>query len=951
MFGERMVIANSSGCSSVWGGSYGISPFKANKHGQGPAWARSLFEDTAEYGLGMQLGSEQRRDRLVASVTALLDSKSATSPELSALLEQWLQVASDSDKCETLQRPILDLLDKECTEDSHELLQAVKASSDLLVRPSHWIIGGDGWAYDIGFGGLDHVLASGQNINILVLDTEGYSNTGAQVSKATPKGATMKMAAGGRESAKKDLGAIAMMHEVAYVASVSMASDPGQTVKAFREAEQYPGPSIILSYATCVDWGHRMGDKAMVQQQIQVVDGGYWPLYRYNPAKRGTDENPFSLDARRIDGKALESHLKSENRFASLMRAAPEHAKNLQESLTSSITEGHEVRRRRAMNDEDLLDYLKKTMGESVTGERVTILYGSDTGTAEMVAKNHQFELKRRGMKAKCLAFDDLDIADLADETKVIAFVATAGQGEMPKTALKFWAEMEQFLELPGKENFLGNTQFAVFGMGDSSYVFFNEAASKIDSMFEKLGATRIQEMGQGDDQHAERYDTELEEWTPNVFDAIEAPPPPQELGEPSHKIEVLDSSSPLNKKAQEPLVPISHASKPIKLTKILSTVPEGYERPIDHFEFDLEGSGLVYDQGDSLGLFPHSDKEQVDMTLAALKMTGDEVLHIKNIDSNRSNPLPEAITTRTLFTEVLDIGGWPKRRFYEMLKMGTTDAGEKAELELICSKEGKPILKSNNEESFTYAELLMKYPNAVPSIGHLIDYVPDIKPRLYSIASSPRMRGEDKECHLCIIKNEWTATSGRNRVGLCTRWLCELNVDGGHMNLPGFVHASAVVMPNSHEVPMVMVGLGTGIAPMRCFIEERVMAARAGEKCGEMALFFGARNRQEYSYEEEFSGYHEEGPLTHIFTALSREQKEKIYVTHRLAQNMPIIYDLIHEKNGNLYLCGPGGNVPPQVRLAVIQSIEEVGGHSREYAEKYVTEMQINGRYNVEAW
>jgi sulfite reductase alpha subunit-like flavoprotein len=282
---------------------------------------------------------------------------------------------------------------------------------------------------------------------------------------------------------------------------------------------------------------------------------------------------------------------------------------------------------------------------------------------------------------------------------------------------------------------------------------------------------------------------------------------------------------------------------------------------------------------------------------------------------------------------------------------MGTTDAGEKAELELICSREGKPILKANNEESYTYAELLMKYPNAVPSIGHLIDYVPDIKPRLYSIASSPRMRGEDKECHLCIIKNEWTATSGRNRVGLCTRWLSELNVDGGAMTLPGFVHASAVVMPNSHEVPMVMVGLGTGIAPMRCFIEERVMATRAGEKCGEMALFFGARNRQEYSYEEEFDNYHKEGPLTHIFTALSREQKEKIYVTHRLAQNMPLIYDLIHEKSGNLYLCGPGGNVPPQVRLAVIQSIEEVGGHSREYAEKYVTEMQINGRYNVEAW
>jgi homodimeric pyruvate:ferredoxin (flavodoxin) oxidoreductase len=952
MFGERMVIANSSGCSSVWGGSYGISPFKKNRHGQGPAWARSLFEDTAEYGLGMQLGSEQRRARLVEDVNSLLNanaSKQVASPELAALLEQWLQVEKDSDKCETLQMPIRNLLEKEATEDSDKLLQAVNSGSDLLVRPSHWIIGGDGWAYDIGFGGLDHILASGQNINVLVLDTEGYSNTGAQVSKSTPQGAAMKMAMGGRQQSKKDLGAIAMMHDGAYVASVSMAADPSQTVKAFREAEQFTGPSIVLSYATCVDWGHKMGDKAMVVQQRQVVDGGYWPLYRYNPDKRGTEHNPFELDARRIDHKALREQLEAENRFSSLMRAVPEHAKALQEGLTTTITRGHEDRRRRAMNDEDLLDYLKKTMGESVSGERVTVLYGSDTGTAEMVAKNHQFELKRRGMKVKCLAFDDVDIADLPDESKIIAFVATAGQGDMPKTALKFWDEMEKFLET-APENYMANTQFAVFGMGDSSYVFFNEAAAKIDTMFEKLGASRIQEMGQGDDQHAERYDTELEEWTPNVFDAIEAPPPPQELGSPSHSVEIIDSSSPLYKKAQEPLIPISHASKPIKLKKVLSTVPEGYERPIDHFEFDIEGSGLVYDQGDSLGLFPYSDKEQVDMALAALKMTGDEVLHLKNIDSNRSNALPEVITARKLLTEVLDIGGWPKRRFYEMLKMGTTDADEKAELELMCSKDGKPLLKANNEESYSYAELLAKYPHAVPSIGHLIDYLPDVKPRLYSIASSPRMRGEDQECHLCIIKNEWTATSGRNRIGLCTRWLSELNVDDGPMTLPGFVHASAVVMPNSHKVPMVMVGLGTGIAPMRCFIEERVMAARAGEECGEMALFFGARNRIEYSYEEEFNSYNEEGPLTHIFTALSREQKEKIYVTHRLAQNMPLIYDLIHEKDGNLYLCGPGGNVPPQVREAVIKSIEG-GGHSREYAEKYVTDMQINGRYNVEAW
>jgi len=298
-------------------------------------------------------------------------------------------------------------------------------------------------------------------------------------------------------------------------------------------------------------------------------------------------------------------------------------------------------------------------------------------------------------------------------------------------------------------------------------------------------------------------------------------------------------------------------------------------------------------------------------------------------------------------------LGGWPKRRFYEMLKLCATDPAEKEELTHICSREGKDAYMACGEESYTYSELLEKYPSAVPTIGHLIDYVPDIQPRLYSIASSPRYVGED-ECHLCIIRNDWTTNSGRFRIGQCTRWLEDLEKDGfpaEGIRMPAKVHKAAVVMPETHETPLLMVGLGTGIAPMRAFIEERVAASRAGEKCAPMALFFGARNRIEYSYEDEFNAYHEEGPLTKISLALSREQKEKIYVTHRLQQEKQLVYDLIHEQNGNLYLCGPGGNVPPQVRKAVVDAIQDCGGHSAEYAEDYVMQMQINGRYNVEAW
>jgi len=953
MFGDRMVIANSSGCSSVWGGSYGLSPFRKNRHGQGPAWARSLFEDTAEYGLGMALGSAQRREKLIDDVKELLEEASSgstkISSELQVLLERWLDVVDDAEKCGALQPQILKLLAAEPEGDeASQQLQSVRRESDMLVAPSHWIIGGDGWAYDIGFGGLDHVLATGQNVNVLVLDTEGYSNTGAQISKATPKGATMKMAAGGNKIKKKDLGAIAMMHENAYVASVSLSADVNQTVKAFKEAEAYNGPSIVIAYATCVDWGHRAGDKAMVQQQVNAVESGYWPLYRYNPEKVTTEFNGFELDNKRISSDAMDTLMRNENRFTSLQRTAPEHAKLLQDAMKDEFTNRHESRRRKAMGDEDLLEYLKKCMGEQVTGERVTVLYGTDTGNAEMVAKNFQFELKRRGMKAKCLSFNDVAISDLAEESKVLAVVATAGQGEMPKSAVKFWQDMETFLET-APADYLKDTKFAVFGLGDSSYVFFNEAARKIDQAFEKLGAERVQQLGLGDDQHPARFDTELEEWSPDFFDNIEAPEPPQELSPPSHLVEILPAEDSKAKLASEPFVP--HGSKPVSMTVKRSTVPDGYERAIDHFEFNLEGSGLSYDQGDSLGLWPKNSTAQVDICLKALKLNGDEILHIQPIDSNRSAPLPEVLTARTLLTEVLDIAGWPKRRFYEMLKLSATDPKEQEELQLLCSKEGKETYQAYTNESYTYAELLEKFPSCQVSIGNLLDYVPDIKPRLYSIASSSRLRGDDV-CHLCIIRNDWSAASGRPLTGLSTRWLSEdMHPDKEALPVRACVHPSAVTLPEKHTTPMVMVALGTGIAPMRAFIEERAAAKKDGEECGPMALFFGARNRQEYSYEAEFDQYQKDGVLNHIQLALSREQKEKIYVTHRLQQNKELVYDLIHQKEGNLYLCGPGGNVPPQVRQAVIDAIKDVGGHSAEYAEKYVQEMQINGRYNVEAW
>jgi len=254
LFGDRMVVANASGCSSVWGGTATTNPYTYNKDGRGPAWGRSLFEDNAEYGLGMFVANQQRRDKLLHDVSAALDDEAvAMSSELKKALSGWVRDFTSYDKSKAAGDVVAPLLASEAGNNSS--IASLHNQKDLLALPSQWMIGGDGWAYDIGYGGLDHVTARGENVNILVLDTEMYSNTGGQVSKSTPSAAVVKYATSGKTAAKKDLGAITMQYGDVYVASVAMGADYNQTVKAFKEAEDYPKTSLVLAYSPCVDWG------------------------------------------------------------------------------------------------------------------------------------------------------------------------------------------------------------------------------------------------------------------------------------------------------------------------------------------------------------------------------------------------------------------------------------------------------------------------------------------------------------------------------------------------------------------------------------------------------------------------------------------------------------------------------------------------------------------------
>ena len=331
LFGDRMMIANATGCSSIWGGSAPATPYTVNHKGFGPAWANSLFEDNAEFGLGMFLGAKTIRERLVEKAT---EAVKVLNGEAKEALEAWLsQVEVGEGTRERADRVVAALEGSD-----NQLAKEILAEKDFLIKPSQWIFGGDGWAYDIGFGGVDHVLASGEDINIFVFDTEIYSNTGGQSSKSTPTAAIAKFAAAGKRTKKKDLGMIAMSYGYVYVAQVSMGADKNQVLKAIAEAEAYPGPSLIIGYAPCISHGIKIGMGNSLVEAKKAVDCGYWQLYRFNPALKDEGKNPFTLDSKEPTGDFKE-FLMGEVRYASLAKAFPEAAEALFEKTYKDAME------------------------------------------------------------------------------------------------------------------------------------------------------------------------------------------------------------------------------------------------------------------------------------------------------------------------------------------------------------------------------------------------------------------------------------------------------------------------------------------------------------------------------------------------------------------------------------------------------------------------------------
>ncbi len=325
LFGDRMMIANATGCSSIWGASAPAMPYTTNAEGRGPAWANSLFEDNAEFGFGMFLGTKAVREAVATDAAAAIVAGKG-SDELRAALADWQEHMDAGEGSRERADKLTALLEAE--KGSDELLNKLYANKDFFVKRSQWIFGGDGWAYDIGYGGLDHVLASGEDVNVFVFDTEVYSNTGGQSSKSTPAAAIAQFAAAGKRTKKKDLGMMAMSYGYVYVAQIAMGADKNQTLKAIAEAEAYPGPSLIIAYAPCINHGIRAGmGKSQLEAQ-RAVETGYWANYRYNPELVGTEKNPFSLDSKDPSGD-FQEFLQGEVRYASLKRSFPDEADEL----------------------------------------------------------------------------------------------------------------------------------------------------------------------------------------------------------------------------------------------------------------------------------------------------------------------------------------------------------------------------------------------------------------------------------------------------------------------------------------------------------------------------------------------------------------------------------------------------------------------------------------------
>ena len=987
LFGERMVVANATGCSSIWGGSAPVNPYTTDAKGRGPAWANSLFEDNAQFGLGIATGIIQRRsalkDKAAEALTGVLPEK------LQLALAAWLEDADDAEGSKSTGAEVeteLEALKAEMEGELTGVLAEVYASRDLLTKPSIWVVGGDGWAYDIGFGGLDHVMSSGIDLNILVLDTEMYSNTGGQRSKSTPLGAVVQFASGGKRRVKKDLGAMAMAYGDCYVASCCLEADFAQVVRSFSEAESYKGTSIVLAFAPCILQGLRGGLSQSLEYSKQAVDTGYWTLYRFHP-ERAKDPNtpPLMLDSKKVKGD-LQNWIDKQNRFVALQRKLPQVAEQLSRKLQKNLIRKRCTTEACAQNPEEhkkkLMESFRKLVDASSTEESpdghvndVVVLYGSETGNAEALAHVLATNLRERSVEnVACMECDESspdDLEDMANRGAVlIVVISTAGQGEFPKNSMTWYEELLH--DRP--EKWLAKLRFAVFGLGDSAYCHFCKAAVEVEHRLGELGAVPMLPRGVGDDQSPDKYETAWMEWQPQLFDLMTLEEPPRATEPPAAHYTVASTPGHHSewKSGPEtypyaPICPQDRRAFPIKLLENIKMAEPTHDRDVRNLIFDVSGAKMRYFPGDCLAIYPRNSMAFALECCEWFGLEPDAMLRVKCTDTGRASKakrdLPRGMTNMQLLTDVLDMFGRPLRSFYEAFAPYVSDPDEKARLDLMLSRsdEGRAAYQDWISETPTYFDAFKAFPSckACLDLPHVLDLVPTIKPRLYSIASSQREVGLAK-LELAVVVVDWETPKGQKRIGTCTSFLSSLNIDPEHDDadlntLMVYLQPTGpggIFHPKDPKVPVMMVGLGTGLAPFRAMVQERKALLRSGEELGESALYFGCRTRKDdYLFGDEWEAAKMDGYLTNLLVAFSRDQPQKIYVQNKIEEEPMVVWRILIEEEGFFFFCGPARRAPEQVRNGVEAALMKAGNWTKEQATAKIDELIDNGHYVVEAW
>ncbi|KAL9645821.1 hypothetical protein ABK040_003553 [Willaertia magna] len=639
---------------------------------------------------------------------------------------------------------------------------------------------------------------------------------------------------------------------------------------------------------------------------------------------------------------------------------------------------------------------------------KITILYGSQTGCAQEIAERIQRDAKRRHFQVKLSALDDFPIQHLFLPTNAttttnheemdtqqqqgslfIFVVSTTGQGDEPDNMKKFWT----FLRRKSlTANCLNHLKFTVFGLGDSSYQKFNFVAKKLHRRLLQLGAKEFYTRGFADDQHPNGVDGTLVKWLVGLWDCVMKLYPlpagveiiqPTLLFEPRYKVHVNDvlmgsggdnsvgqSQQQLVGQLGETLDYYSGLPSNAIVAKVIENsrmTSENHWQDVRHIVFDISSSSngqeeeeplLKYEPGDVVGFYPKNLHEPIYQLLNRLNLNGEQKIYIEKIDKDAPDfPFQNrAITIFELFERYLDIQGTPRRYFFELASHFAMDSEEKERLEYFGSSDGTDDLyRYNHKEKRTYVEVFEDFKSIkLPKLDFLLDLIPQMKPRYFSISSSQSMY--PNQIHICVAIVKFTTPFKRTRFGVCTSWLTTLDpVNNNNIQIPIWITKGTMTLPKSLETPMIMVGPGTGVAPFRSFIQDRLikLESSTGVPLGKSVIVFGNRNyNDDFLYKDDFEQLEEVEQMNFkLLTAFSRDQSNKFYVQHKLFQESKFIYDLVMNKHAYVYVAGNAKRMPTDVYNAFVKIIQQEGNITQEEAIKYLSQMDATKRYQQETW